>query len=80
MQTAIKYRPVTDEITLIQFKQSGSKQCRQLGEENMITRTGKGFTICTSVSQTFFYGGIPKNIFLYPEETLLMKTLIAGKQ
>jgi hypothetical protein len=80
MQTPIKYRPVTNERTLMQFKQYGSKQCRQLGEEDKITWTGKGLTLCTSVSQTFIYEGIPKNNFLYPEETELMKTLTAGKQ
>jgi hypothetical protein len=46
----------------------------------MITCAGKGFTVYTGVSQTFFYGGIPKNNFSYHEETLLMETLTAGKQ
>jgi len=80
LQTAMKYRPVTDERTLIRFKHYGSKHCLQLGEDDMVTWIGKGFAVCISVSQTFFYGGIPKSNFSYPQETLLMKTLTAGKQ
>jgi len=70
----IKYRPVTDERTLIQLKQYGSKQCRQLGEEDMITWTGKGFTVCNSVSQTFFFMVESlKIIFYFPRKPYLWK-------
>jgi hypothetical protein len=37
MQNPIKCRPVTDERTLMQFEQYGSKHCRQPGEKGMIT-------------------------------------------